>query len=188
MAGEPRRESSLVRWSGLAAILGGVLWIVVWAIEGARPVARPGGYREGWESFNVWSGVALMLTMIGLTGAYLRQVRRIGWIGHARFALPWIGVTLMGAGRLGQTLETGNAWILVIPGTFAMTIGIIVFGIATLQAKVLPPGAGLLLLAAALMLFLVDPENRRAFLALPYGAAWLWIGYVLWSGRGMAGK
>jgi hypothetical protein len=34
-----------------------------------------------------------------------------------------------------------------------------------------------------LMLFLVDPENRRAFLALPYGVAWLWLGYALWSGR-----
>ena len=151
-------------------------------------MAPPGGYREGFESFNVWSGVALMLTMIGLTGAYLRQMRRIDWIGHAGFVLPWIGIALMGAGRLGQVLEIGNVWMLVILGAFALTIGIILFGIATLRAKVLPPGAGLLLLAAALMHFLVDPENRRAFLALPYGAAWLWIGYVLWSGRGMAGE
>lgn len=169
-------------------MLGGALWILVWAIHGAMPVALPDGYREGWESFNLWSGVAVMLTMIGLVGAYLLQRRRIGWIGHAGLVLPWIGVTLMGAGRLGQALEIGNAWILVILGAFALTIGVILFGIATLQAKVLPPAAGLLLLAAALMLFLVDPENRRAFLALPYGAAWLWIGYVLWSGRVLAGK
>jgi hypothetical protein len=178
--------SNMIRLCGLTAMLGGVLWITVWAIEGARPVAPPGGYREGWESFNIWSGVAVMLTMIGLTGAYFLQMRRIGWIGHAGFVLPWIGITLMGAGRLGQALEIGNAWILVILGAFVLTIGIILFGVATLRAKVLPFGAGLLLLAAGLMLFLVDPENRRAFLALPYGAAWLWIGYVLWSGRDIA--
>ena len=181
-------SSRLVRWSGLAAVSGGVSWILVWTIHGAMPVAPPGGYREGWESFNLWSGGALMLTMIGLTGAYLRQMRRIGGIGHAGFVLPWIGVALMGAGRLGQVLEIGNAWMLVILGAFALTVGIMLFGIATLRAKVLPSGAGLLLLAAGLMLFLVDPENRRAFLALPYGAAWLWIGYVLWSGRDTAGE
>ncbi len=94
----------------------------------------------------------------------------------------------MGAGRLGQLVEIGGAWILVILGAFALTIGVVLFGIATLWANVLPSAAGLLLLAAGLMLFLVDPENRRAFLALPYGVAWLWLGYALWSGRVMEGE
>ncbi len=94
----------------------------------------------------------------------------------------------MGAGHLGQLVEIGGAWILVILGAFALTIGVVLFGIATLRAKVLPSAAGLLLSAAGLMLFLVDPENRRAFLALPYGVAWLWLGYALWSGRGMEGE
>jgi hypothetical protein len=94
----------------------------------------------------------------------------------------------MGAGRLGQLVEIGGAWILVILSAFAPTIGVVLFGIATLRAKVLPSAAGLLLLAAGLMLFLVDPENRRAFLAHPYGIAWLWLGYALWSGRGMEGE
>ncbi len=181
-------SSDPVRWSGLAAVVGGVAWILAWTILGAMPVAPPGGHREGWESFNLWSGVALMLTMIGLTGAYLRQVRRIGGIGHAGFVLPWTGTALMGAGRLGQLVEIGGAWILVILGAFALTIGVVLFGIATLRAKVLPSAAGLLLSAAGLMLFLVDPENRRALLALPYGIAWLWLGYALWFGRGMEGE
>ena len=136
-------------------------------------MAPPGRHREGWERFNLWSGVALMLTMIGLTGAHLRQVRRIGGIGHTGFVLPWTGTALMGAGHIGQLVEIGGAWILVILGAFALTIGVVLFGIATLRAKVLPSAAGLLLLPAGLMLFLVDPENRRAFLALPYGIAWL---------------
>ena len=94
----------------------------------------------------------------------------------------------MGAGRLGQLVEIGGAWILVILSAFAPTIGVVLFGIATLRAKVLPSAAGLLLLPAGLMLFLVDPENRRAFLALPYGFSWLWLGYALWSGRVMEGE
>jgi hypothetical protein len=172
-------SSDPVRWSGLAAVVGGVAWILAWTILGAMPVAPPGGHREGWESFNLWSGVALMLTMIGLTGAHLRQVRRIGGIGHAGFVLPWIGTASMGAGRLGQLVEIGGTWILVILGAFALTSGVVLFGIATLRAKVFPSAAGLLLSAAGLMLFLVDPENRRAFLALLYGIAWLWLGYAL---------
>jgi hypothetical protein len=99
------------------------------------PVAPPGGHREDWKSMNLWSGVALMLTMIGLTGAHLRQVRRIGGIRHARFVLPWTDTAPMGAGRLGQLVEIGGAWILVILGAFALTIGIVLFGIATLRAR-----------------------------------------------------
>jgi len=172
-----------IRWSGLLAVMpGGLLWIVVWAIEGAKPVAPRGGYRPGDESFNLWSGVAVLLILVGLAGAYIRQIRQIGWIGHAGFALPWIGAALMGGGRLGQVLNIGGVWVLVVLGAFALTIGTILFGIATLRAQVLPRSAGLLLILGALMLFLTDPENRRAFLALPFGIAWAWLGYVLWSG------
>ena len=61
------------------AELGGVSWILAWTILGAMPAAPPGGHREGWESFNVWSGVAVMLTMIGLAGAYLLQASVIAY-------------------------------------------------------------------------------------------------------------
>ncbi len=97
-----------IRWTGLVAMLGGLLWIVLWAVEGAKPAAPPGGYRQGGESFNLWSGVALLLMLAGLVGAYLRQVRQMGWIGRVRFALPWIGAGLMGTGRLGQLLNMGQ--------------------------------------------------------------------------------
>ncbi len=173
-----------IRWSGLVAILGGLLWIVVWAVEGSLPVAPPGGHRTGFESFNLWSGVALLLMLVGLAGAYLRQIRQMEWIGHIGFALPWIGAALMGGGRLGQALNIGGVWMLVILGAFALTIGTILFGIATLRARVLPLSCGVLLILAALMLFVTDPENRRAFLALPFGIAWAWLGYALWSGSG----
>ncbi len=72
--------------------------------------------------------------------------------------------------------------MLVILGAFALTIGTILFGIATLRARILPLSAGVLLILGALMLFLTDPENRRAFLALPFGIAWAWLGYLLWVG------
>lgn len=171
-----------IRWSGLVAMLGGVLWVVVWAIEGSLPVAPPGGYRTGFESFNLLSGVAVLLILVGLAGAYLMQIRQIGWIGHIGFALPWIGAALMGGGRLGQVLNIGGVWVLVILGALALTIGNILFGIAVLRARILPLLSGVLLILGALMLFLTDPENRRAFLALPFGIAWAWLGYLLWVG------
>ncbi len=171
-----------IRWSGLVAMLGGLLWSVLWAIEGAKPVAPPGGYRPNDESFNFWAVVALLLMLVGLVGAYLRQLRQIGWVGHIGFALPWIGVGLMGGGRLGQMLNIGGVWVLVILGAFALTIGTIVFGVAVLRTRILPLSSGVLLILSALMLFLTDPENRRAFLALPFGIAWAWLGYVLWAG------
>ena len=46
--------SDPVRWSGLAAVVGGVAWILAWTILGAMPVAPPSGHREGRESFNLW--------------------------------------------------------------------------------------------------------------------------------------
>ena len=173
------QHSSLIRWSGLTAMLGGALWIVVWAIEGALPVAAPGAYKTGFESFNFWSGLALLLIFLGLAGAYLRQIRQIGLIGHLGFALPWIGAALMGGGRLGQVLGMGGVWVLVILGAFASTVGTILFGIATLRARVLPLSCAVLLIVGALLLFVTDPENRQAFLALPFGMAWIWLGYAL---------
>lgn len=175
-------SAGFIRWSGLAAMLGGVLWVVLWTIEGAKPVAPAGGYRPDYERFNLWSGLALLLMIMGLTGAYLRQIRQTGWIGHMGFALPWIGAALMGGGRLGQALDMGSVWVLVILGAFALSIGTILFGIATLRTRVLPRSPGVLLIVGALMLFLTDPENQRAFLALPFGIAWAWLGYVLWTG------
>ena len=175
--------AGFVRWGGLAATTGGGLWVVVWAVQGAMPVAPPGGHRTGFESFNAWSGAALVLILVGLTGAYLSQRRRVGVIGHVGFALPWVGGILMGAGRLGQALDVGGGWIPVLLGAFALTVGSILFGIGTVRARVLPPGAGVLLLVVASMLFLTNSEDRRAFLALPFGAAWMWLGYVLWFGQ-----
>ena len=85
----------LSRWGGVAALLGGVAWMVVWGIYGAPPTAPAGQPRPGWESFNLSAGVAGVLLMRGLTGAYLSQVWKSGRLGRRGDA----GVGLGGGNR-----------------------------------------------------------------------------------------
>ena len=86
-------------------MLGRVAWMVVFGIYGALPVAPAGQPRPGWETFNLWAGVAGALLMLGLTGAYLYQRRQTGWLGRAGVLLAWAGALAIGAGRLVRINE-----------------------------------------------------------------------------------
>ena len=172
-----------IRLSGLAAMLGGMLWAVGWTYDASLPLPPPGGVgRGGAIDTNITNMVALTLIMAGLTGAYFRQAERMGLIGKAGLALPWIGLTLMGSARLGQALDIENAFVMVLTGLVTMTAGFALFGFATLRAKLLPRAAAALLMVSLVLLTQADAEDRSAILAAPLGLAWVWLGYSVWRG------
>ena len=73
---------------------------------------------------------------------------------------------------------------MMVLGAFLVVSGLVLFGVAALQARVVPPAPALLLIGGALALLLFNTEDWRAWLAVPFGAAWVWLGYVLASGGG----
>ena len=129
--------------------------------------------------------IFLSLIMVGLTGAYFQQAKRMGLVGKAGFALPWIGLALMGAARLGQALDIENAFVIVMVALGTLTAGFALFGLATLRAKVLPRAAATLLIVGALLFTLTNSQDRRAFLAVPLGLAWVWLGCAVWREGGV---
>ncbi len=163
--------SGVIRWGAIALMLGGLVWITfnIYAlIQGGTP-ALPG---PGFVAFYV---VAVLFTSAGLLGFHALQQDSYGRLG--RVAL----YTVLGL----STLLIVNALIFLftIPAIFNVTnmiglvgvlIGFILYGVATLRARVLPVWCGVLFIAfLPISIALGDYGNFFTGLAL------LALGYVL---------
>ena len=68
-------------------------------------------------------------------------------------------------------------------GFLAVPVGLILYGAATLQAKVLPRWCGLgLIIISPITVILGD------YGGIVFGLLWVALGYVLWSWRGTAAE
>jgi hypothetical protein len=61
-------------------------------------------------------------------------------------------------------------------------IGSLVVGAAALATNALPRLGAVALIAGSVLFFLFNTETAAAWFALPYGVAWIAVGYFLWSG------
>ncbi|MDQ4077289.1 MAG: hypothetical protein M3220_13705 [Chloroflexota bacterium] len=196
-------SARLIQWSGLAAIVGGVLWMVYGVFEMVEPWGRAVLYRPelGYELvtnaplYRVYSlpgSVALFLTALGLLGVAIwcrLPVGRLGKLGVV-LASTVVGVAVLSA--LGVL-------ILFVPLFFAgVVLGSFILGAATFLLAVdarnvsvpspwttalLALGImGLLLLPLRPLVFavaLIPPGVAAGFIAL-FGLGWLAAGFRLW--------
>jgi hypothetical protein len=135
--------SNLIRWTGLAAVMGGILFVVMQPIHPPETLAAV--TTGAWATVH-YLGVAMcLLNLLGIAGIYARQVEASGWLGLA---------------------------------------GLLLFGVATLRAGVLPRWAGGALAVgtvAPLALSLLLPAEFIRLAAVPVGLALALLGYALWS-------
>ena len=153
-----------------------------------------------------------LLFLIGITGIYARQVNEAGWLGLAGFLLLivcwWIQTAFVFAetfiapplaktapgfvdGFLGISYgHTGGIELGALPAIYGLVsilylLGGLVFGIATLRARVLPRWpAGLLAVAALLTpAAALLPHSIQRYAAIPVALAIAWLGYALFSER-----
>ena len=204
--------SKLIRWSGLAAMVTGFLYM---AIQAVHPLDIPASVTTSrWVLVHYVSLVMDLLGLLAVTGIYARQAEKAGWLGLAGyllFGLFWaLDVAFhfieafvepvlatqapqFVAGLLGMVTNTPSQvnlgaipTIYSLDGVAGYVLGGLLFGIATFRAGVLPRWAGgLLALGAILPLVLsslVHHPYDRLF-ALPVGLALLWMGWALWSER-----
>jgi len=187
------------KWSGLAAVLGGVLWIaqnvaLAFAPEGciAAECDLPGrSYREASSGLVVLGLAAVLLIAGGFVGV-VRLARRAGRfrrLGHTGLGLSITGVALIAFAIVIQLIVFGGErgfqlwpWF-VVPGGLALVLGCLLLGIAILRAQVLPRWVAVLLIIGVLAMLGFNDQNERVLLAVPFGLAWIAVGYVLWSGR-----
>jgi hypothetical protein len=164
----------LIRWGAIGLMLGGVMWLALGlsALVGYLQ-AIPG--REDVVLFVA----ALLLTAAGLVGLHTLQRGSYGLLGQAGF---YIALTAVTARILGAVVflvgSSALEWI-SFPGTLGMLVGFMLYGVATLRARVLPRWYGL-----ALIVSMPVSLPLAMYGTMVFGLILLVLGYVMWLRRG----
>ena len=163
-------SSDLIRWGGLAAIAGGVVWVVD---SGLLLLDMPP------ESVmnDVLFIVAALFTIGGVVGFHAVQKDDYRRIGRGGFWTVVVATLAIVVGLIVSLLgNTALERLELFPvGTFAVFVGFALYGAATLQARVLSRWCGLGFIVGPFM-FLIGN-----FGGILFGLLWLALGYTLWS-------
>jgi len=198
--------ATLTRAAGLAAVAGGLLFIAVQIkhplLDAPFTTTTEYAVRESAKIFMT------VLSLIGITGIYLRQVRQAGVLGLIGYLLLAVGyLTMMSvqvigvfilpdlaAGQPGYVndilaVATSDTPIGDVSGFHTLsTVGItyiaggVIFGIALFRANVLARWAAVLMSvgAVATVATFQLPELTQRLFAVPAGVALVGLGFSLW--------
>jgi hypothetical protein len=193
-------SSKLIQWSGLAALVGGALLVVLSILEFvlfSGQAQSEAVTSSAWIIVEISYVVTTVLLILGLMGLYARQAEQAGSLGLIAFLVALTGTVMLSgldwsAAFFGPwaaevappellTAEPSGSLLVGLLLTLVLfALGWLLFGLASLQAGVLPRGAAALLMVGALLAFIM------LFLEIPFevavlGVALAWMGYDLWS-------
>ena len=201
--------SRIYRLGGLSLLVGALIMIVgVWVrLNGSdlAAIVQP-IYSTSWL-LNLIGGLFLLL---GLTAMYAYQSRQAGTLGLIGFVLAFLGLAALEVGtsaidggvrpllavnpatqslaQTGSSLSQGGPGfdIVFLIGFVAIILGEILYGIATLRARVFPRWAAVLIIVGVPAIFLGGllpvVGNKPEALTL-LGLAW--CGYFLLANKGV---
>ena len=163
-------SARLYRLAGLAAVLAGVCYVTVGVFHPVNALASVTTTR--WGIVHVLACAVCFFGLLGLTGIYVRQAAKAGWVGLVGFVLlnlwmvlimgfsfvevlilPHLAIVAPGFvdGWMGMfngdpsTVDLGflpTLWTITAPLYIG---GGVLFGLATFRARVFPRGAAILL-------------------------------------------
>jgi hypothetical protein len=144
------------RWAGVLLILGATLLGVAIVILSLRPVVNQ-VFSPGVSLLLLLSSILLLLS---LPAMYAMQANAAGWLGLTGHAMLQTGILLLVV--IAATpilypslkLASGENLVVFLLG-IALTLGLLLTGIATIRAGIFPRGAGILLLTAMAGFFFV---------------------------------
>ena len=197
----------LSRWSGIACILAGLLTVLTTLVHPSRETPEIMLEQELRLVTAHWLSTFFCgLLLLGLPGLYAAQSERAGRFGLVSFLWLFFGTLFLGvsgisgfiapvlAAQAPAMLDAINAYPSVVALNWLWIVGFflgsILFGIATLRARVLPRQAGILmiigsplqLVGGVLSQFVFEPLFIVVILgALALGLGLAWAGYSLWS-------
>lgn len=199
--------SNLIRLGALAAMLSGGLFLAGPFFFNLHFLPSLSGRDQPvlYLLFGVSLVVALLLVPVGMVGFHSLQRHTYGRTGGAFFWLVVIGALLVVLGgvvffTLGQAGDVLQAspplvWVMLgllglVVGLLSMVVGFALYGVATLQARVLPRWCGVAFIvavpgaiASGIALTWIIPESVFTSIFVVFGIAWLALGYVLWVRR-----
>ncbi len=201
-------SSSVIRWSAVAAVVGGLLWIPYGICEMLEPWGTDTIYRDdvGYELitnkslywlYSLPGSLALLLTSLGLLGALTLLRLAAQRAGRIALILTYLAVALALL-SLGGTIALFDPVFTAsrIFGTLALGIAAILAGIAARGARRPPGWVAMLLFLGVLGVFLLPlwplvyawqwlTELVGAAVLGLFGLCWMALGWALWS-RGVA--
>jgi hypothetical protein len=199
--------TTLTRTAAVAAVLAGLAYVLIQFIHPADVIESLS--TQAWVNVHILSFAEAILALIGLTGLYLHQHRKVGLVGLIGYAMfgfffilqaafnfaealiapliaasaPQLAVDFVGLfGRYPAETDLGALAALPTVGAILYVVGAIVFGIVTIRARMLSRGAAILLIVAAAVtpLAALLPHALERMAAVPMGIALVWLGYSLW--------
>ena len=164
-------SSSIIRWGAVAFMLGGVGWIVLNLFT--LSLGQQAFFNTG---LNVLYIIVLLLSVGGLAGFHALQKESYGRVGRGGFYTVLVSVAILILETVVFSFGSEAIGFLNPIGLLGVLVGFVLYGAATLQARVLPRWCGVLFI----VFFPV------ALLSVEYGNIWtglvqLVLGYVLWS-------
>ncbi len=199
--------AKVIRWGGLALMLGGI-GFAVHLITHPPGETAPYAFYALWVPSHLLGGIASLLIALGLVGLYLRQSENVGVLGLIGFVLAYAGTTLA-AGALiflsvglipflafrgmdslvdpkGPLLSSTPMQLATGLPALSLVLGLLILAIVTLRARVLPQRG------AWLIIFTIPLAIVGSVLILFIGTSWqgliqsilgvlLGLGLVAWG-------
>ena len=193
--------TKLTRAAGLSAVVAGLLFTAVQIKHPHLDVAFV--TTTEWTIRQSMKVLMSALSLVGITGMYLRQVRQtgvLGLLGYVVFSagyLVMLSIEVVGLCVLPSLAHSAPGYVsdvlaVATGGTatgdiglmqpLSLLSGIVIFGIALFRAGILARWASALLAvgtAATMAIPLLPQVNQRLF-AVPTGVALVGLGYSLW--------
>jgi hypothetical protein len=203
--------SNLIRWAGLSAAVAGTIFAGIQPIHPPDVIASVN--TSAFIIITSFKTVMCLFGLLGITGLYARQVEKTGWLGLAGYLLltvfyavqmcfafaeplilpllttvaPTFVESVMGmSSGVGGPMNLGVFATIYSLLPVVYLLGLLVFGIATFRARILPRwAAGLLALSGPLAFIMVKllPHQLERFAAVPMGIALAWLGLALFFER-----
>jgi hypothetical protein len=203
--------TTLTRSAGLAAVAAGAIFIAVQLNH--PPLTVAGVHPAEWAIRSSLKMLMGALALVGITGMYLCQVRKMGVLGLIGFVLfaanylfivsssfvaaivlpavadtspAYVTNVLVAASGHHPPGYTGALYSVILLGGFLYLAGSLIFGIALYRARVLPRWAAVLLAIGGLATagLSLMPDPWFRLLAVPNGIAMIALGYSLWRTAG----
>lgn len=201
----------LFRAAGLSAVVTGIIFAAILPIQPPDGLSN-----VNTSSFIIITSLKTVMSifgLLGITGLYARQVEEAGWLGLTGYLLlttyfavqmciSFIEPTILplltsvapafvesAIAMRSETAGSMNLGALQTVYSLASVLflfGLVLFGIATFRARILPRGAAAMLAVSgplAGILFGLLPPRLDQLTGIPTGMALIWLGFSLFFER-----
>ena len=185
-------SSNLIRLAGLAALISGVLAAIGDLLRLVVDVEDPGSATTAsYAIVFLLYLISTALLLLGLVGFYTSQSQAAGIVGFVGFLVAFLGTVLL-AGALWFELFITPALATEAPGLLEAELGLpgfilmllfgavgwVLFGVATLRARVYPRWAGVLLIVGGVIAFFPLP-----LVGIIFSVTVAYLGFLLFTGQ-----